>query len=419
MMKSVIRKLESQEIPSFVDIAVNAYPGTMQNASDYKERFTTMLTTLQEKEKSIEFYGVFRDGKLVGGMRIHYFEMNLYSRIIEVGGVGLVAVDLMHKKEKIAKDLISYFIQHFINLEVSLIALYPFRPDFYKKMGFGYGTKINHYMIEPSSFPAKGTKEGLIFLNQTHKKLIKDCYNRYAKFTHGMMLKTDYDVDVMFKNPEHRLVGYLNGDVLEGYLMFSFKKMSETNFVHNHLVIKEMIYDNPEALAKLSTFLNSQNDQIARIELTTPDESIEFFIEDPRNGTNRLIPSVYHESNAAGVGLMYRIIHIEKFIENLGESLSHDETFNFAINIKDSFVEKNSKRVVIAFTEGKVAVSQGEEAEVEMTIEISDLSSLLMGAINFHKLYQYGRIKLSNEKRISQLVTLFSNRQKPVCITSF
>lgn len=418
-MNSIIRKLETQEIPSFVDIAVNAYPGTMQNTPDVKERLTAMLTTLQEKEKTIEFYGVFRDSKLVGGMRIHYFEMNLYSRIIEVGGVGLVAVDLLHKKEKIAKDLIRYFIEHFVKRNVSLVALYPFRPDFYKKMGFGYGVKINHYQIEPSSFPARGSKEGLIFLDQTDKSIIKDCYNQYAKSTHGMMLKTDYDVDVMFKNPEHRLVGYFNGDVLEGYLMFSFKKMSETNFVHNHIVIKEMIYQNPTALSKLSTFLNSQKDQISRIELTTPDDKIEFFIEDPRNGTNHLIPSVYHESNTAGVGLMYRIVNIERFIEGLDESQFNHETINLAINIIDSFVEENNKRVVITFNEGKAVVSQQKEAEVEMTIEISDLSSLLMGAINFQKLFQYGRVKLNDVNYYQKLVTLFSNRPKPVCMTAF
>lgn len=418
-MSSLIRKLEESDIPSFVEIAINAYPGTMQNTPEFKERFSTIITTQQEKEKSIEFYGIFRDGKLVGGMRIHYFEMNLYSRMIEVGGVGLVAVDLLHKKEKVAKDLISYFIQHFVNRDVSLVALYPFRPDFYKKMGFGYGTKINHYQIEPSSFPARGSKEGLIFLTQTHKELVKDCYNQYAYSTHGMMLKSDHDVETMFKHPDNKMVGYLNGDKLEGYLVFTFKKMSDTNFVHNNLVIKEMIYQNPQALTKLSTFLNSQNDQISRIELTTQDDAVEFFIHDPRNGSNRLIPSVYHESNSAGVGLMYRIIHFDKFIEQLSEHSFNHQTVKLAINIIDSFVEENSRRVVINFHEGKAAIIQGDKADVDITIDISDLSSLLMGAIRFQKLYQYGRVEVSKIEKVSQIDRLFSNMPKPLCTTAF
>jgi predicted acetyltransferase len=418
-MNSVIRKLEGTEIPSFVEIAVNAYPGTMQNTPDFKERYSTMLTNLQENEKSIEFFGIFRNDKLVGGMRIHYFQMNLHNKIVDVGGVGLVAVDLLHKKEKVAKELISYFIQHFVDRDVSLVALYPFRPDFYKKMGFGYGTKINSYHIEPSSFPAKGSKEGLIFLNQSHKKLVKDCYNQYAKATHGMMMKTDHDVELMFKHPDNKLVGYLNGDKLEGYLLFSFKKMSDTNFVHNNIVMKEMIYQNPVALSKLSTFLNSQNDQIHRIELTTQDDAIEYLVADPRNGSNRLIPSVYHETNSAGVGLMYRIINMDQFIESLSEYNFNNETLKLGIDIMDSFREENNRKFVIEFSEGKAVVSLEMQSDVEIKIDIADLSSLLMGAIQFQKLYEFGQVEVSNENRVTQINKLFSSMQKPLCITGF
>jgi predicted acetyltransferase len=418
-MNSVIRKLEGTEIPSFVEIAVNAYPGTMQNTPDFKERYSTMLTNLQENEKSIEFFGIFRNDKLVGGMRIHYFQMNLHNKIVDIGGVGLVAVDLLHKKEKVAKELISYFIQHFVDRDVSLVALYPFRPDFYKKMGFGYGTKINSYHIEPSSFPAKGSKEGLIFLNQSHKKLVKDCYNQYAKATHGMMMKTDHDVELMFKHPDNKLVGYLNGDKLEGYLLFSFKKMSDTNFVHNNIVMKEMIYQNPVALSKLSTFLNSQNDQIHRIELTTQDDAIEYLVADPRNGSNRLIPSVYHETNSAGVGLMYRIINMDQFIESLSEYNFNNETLKLGIDIMDSFREENNRKFVIEFSEGKAAVSLEMQSDVEIKIDIADLSSLLMGSIQFKKLYEFGQVEVSNENRVPQINKLFSSMQKPLCITGF
>lgn len=418
-MKSWIRKLEASEIPAFVEIAVNAYPGTLQNTPDFKERFSTMITSLQEKEKTIEFFGLFRDGKLVGGMRIHYFQMNLFSKIIDVGGVGLVAVDLLHKKEKIAKELIHYFIQHFMNRDVSLLALYPFRPDFYKKMGFGYGTKMNQYLIEPSSFPAKGSKEGLIFLNQSHKEYIKDCYNLYAQETHGMMLKTDYDVEVLFKNPDHKIVGCYNGDKLEGYLVFTFKKMSETNFVHNNIAIKEMIYRNPQALSKIAAFLNSQNDQIHRIELTTQDDAIEYLIADPRNGSHRLMPSVYHETNSAGVGLMYRIINMDGFIEKLSEYNFNSATIRLGVTTIDSFIDGNSRRIVIDFKEGKVALTQVDDADVEIKMEISDLSSLFMGAINFKKLYEFGRAEISDEAKVNEVNSLFTTMQKPLCTTAF
>lgn len=36
---------------------------------------------------------------------------------------------------------------------LALSALYPFRPDFYGRMGYGYGTKKAEYQLRPEAFP--------------------------------------------------------------------------------------------------------------------------------------------------------------------------------------------------------------------------------------------------------------------------
>ncbi|WP_255505248.1 hypothetical protein [Lysinibacillus sphaericus] len=77
------------------------------------------------------------------------------------------------------------------------------------------------------------------------------------------------------------------------------------------------MYETPEALLEFSTFLNSQVDQVNRIEWNTQEENIHFFLGDIRNGTNHLIPSVYHASAVSGGGLMYRIINVRGFLRSL------------------------------------------------------------------------------------------------------
>ena len=126
-------------------------------------------------------------------MRIHYYEMNLYNKIIKVGGVGLVAVDLLHKKERAAKGLMEYFLKMFREKNSAFVALYPFRPDFYKKMGFGYGPTIYQYALQPNAFPKGQTKEHLLYASIEELPKIKACYNRYVEKTHGMMYKTDFE----------------------------------------------------------------------------------------------------------------------------------------------------------------------------------------------------------------------------------
>jgi predicted acetyltransferase len=404
-MTNVIKKLSNDEIKAYVDIVVNAYPGIMQNTAEFKERFFNNLLDLQENEEAIEFFGLFRDNKLIGGMRFHYLTMNLYGKSISVGGLGLVAVDLLHKKEKAAKEMVEFFIHYFKERGSSLVMLYPFRPDFYRDMGFGYGVKMNQYCIEPSSFPNTATKEGLVFLDESYKSQVRDCYNRKVTKIHGMVYKTDNELNSLFKNPNNKIVGYLNDGQLEGYLSFTFK--NEGSFLQNHLVVQEFIYENPKALAKLNTFIHTQADQIQRVILNSQDPHLAFMFKDPRNSSNHLIPSVYHETNTSGVGLMYRIINSEEFLKEV----IHEKEIPvpFKLIIKDSFL---SGEPITHFI-----LSEGYQFEVE--IDVSDLSSLLMGAIDVNHLYQYGLLKMDNPQYLYVVEKAFNMGIEPICTTAF
>jgi predicted acetyltransferase len=418
-LNSIIRKLTNEEIHIFIDIVINAYPGIMQNSTDFKERFYNNLVDLQENDDSINLFGLFRNNKLIGGMRIHNYKMNLFSQTIEVGGVGLVAVDLLHKKEKVAKEIIDYFIHYFKELGTSLVMLYPFRPDFYKKMGFGYGLKMNQYILTPSSFPNITNKEGILFLDESHKELVRDCYNRYASRTHGMIYKTNNQLNSMFKNPNQKFVGYLIDGRLEGYLQFSFEKVREDNFLSNNLLIKEYIYENPLAFAKLNSFLHSQADQIQSVVLNSQDNSLQYLFHDPRNGSNRMIPSVYHETNTSGVGLMYRIIDIHTFASQLNHLNFNNITCSFSLKLIDTFLSDESSTYFINIKNGQLTMSDDNKSDFEIELDISDLSSLLMGAIDVSRLYHYGLLKIDNINYLETLEKLFMNRKEPICSTAF
>lgn len=420
-MERYIRKLEKEEISNFVEVVVNAYPGTTKNTAEFKQRYIESLVSIQEKVDSIYFYGLFLNGKLIGGMRIHHFTMNVYGKLVEAGGVGLVAVDLLHKKEKVAKDLIDYFISYFKEKGTSIVMLYPFRPDFYKKMGFGYGTKMNQYQIEPASFPKAATKEGLIYLDSSHKEQIKSCANRYACSTHGMVLKTDYDLEILFKNPDHKLVGFMKNGELRGYLVFTFKNVNNENFLINNMIVKELVYETPEALAQLSHFLHTQADQVNRIILNTQDNDIEYLINDSRNGSNHLIPSVYHETKTAGIGLMYKLIDVPSFLLQLPTDHLSEASCQVGIIVKDTLHSDEPQKWLLTYAKGKFSVEEYalNSANIEAELDISDLSSLAMGAVDVNKLYQYGRLKINKREGLAVFKQLFSHSQKPICTAAF
>ncbi len=420
-MNGIIKKLEKHDISSFVEIVVNAYPGFAQQTEEFKERYKNSLIATQENIESIDFFGLFRDGKLVGGMRIHHFTMNLYGRLISAGGVGLVAVDLLHKKEKVAKQLMDYFLSYFKERGTSIVMLYPFRPDFYKQMGFGYGTNMNQYEISPSSFPKLKNKGRLLFLDSAHKKMVLSCANRYSSTTHGMLLKTEHDIGLMFKNPEHKLVGFMDNGKLEGYLLFTFKNVSKDNFLINNIIIKEFLYETPEALAQLCHFLHSQADQINKVILNTQDDAIEYLISDPRNGSDHLIPSVYHETKKSGIGLMYKIIDIKVFFSQLPSEHFNGITCELGLIIHDSFQFVDPQKWLLTIEKGSLKIEEYAEnkPEIELEMDISDFSSLLMGSISVNKLYQYGKLKITKNECLNEVNKIFNRTPKPICTTAF
>ncbi len=171
---STIRKLPEEDLDEYVRIVYNAYPGFGLDMEKLRGR---MLKILKEDTVS-NLYGLYREGKLLGGMRCLDLTMKLLSTKTVGGGVGLVAVDLLHKEEKVCKELITYFLKHYRKKGISIALLYPFRPDFYKKMGFGYGTKVNQYRIKPESLPKGDSKKNTRFLDEDDREALLECYNR-------------------------------------------------------------------------------------------------------------------------------------------------------------------------------------------------------------------------------------------------
>lgn len=417
---SGVRKLNAEELKKFVDIVTNAYPGAMKNrTNEFKETLLSRMIERQTEDSSIDFYGVFRENQLLGGMRIHYYQMNLFSKMIPIGGVGQVAVDLLHKKEKVAKELIEAFLNMFLEKGVNIVALYPFRPDFYKKMGFGYGPKIHQYQFTPNSFPNSETKLGVKYLTMADKEEVKQCYTRNVKKTHGMFLKTEVELTAMFNNPDNILVGFEEDHQLKGYILFSFEKRSQTNFVHNDLLIKEFIYESPEAFMQLSNFLHTQADQVNRVIWNTQEENAHFLTDDPRNGSNNLIPSVYHESNTSGVGLMYRIINVKGILEEMKEHNFNQVDTKLKLNLKDTLLPQNNQELILHVKDGWVELVENGDYEVELSLDVSDFSSLLMGVVTFKELYFFGKARLSNNNEWLKMNQLFTVMEKPRCITAF
>jgi len=411
---SEIRILSADDFGAFARITANAYPG-MMSASE-KEIEERALKVHQE-EPTVAFYGLFRGGQLLGGMRFHDFRMNFFASRVEVGGVGAVAVDLLHKKEHVAKEMMSYFIRHYRERGAPLAALYPFRADFYKKMGFGYGTKMNQYRIRPAALPKRPSRAHVRYLGENDKQAVEDCYNRFLDKTHGLMTKSAYELDRLVKGAKHQILGYERDGRVMGYLAFTFDKGEGA--LLNDIHVREFVYESREALSELLTFLHVQADQIRHVVFDTQDEYFHYLPLDPRNGSPEIIPSVYQETNVQGVGIMYRVLDTATIWGVLKERDFGGQTCRVKLTIEDSFLPENAGSTLLYFDDGRLHLPDDGPHEVEVRMDVAEFSSLLMGAVNFRSLYRYGLADVSDSGYVGVVDQIFAVKDKPICMTPF
>jgi predicted acetyltransferase len=262
---------------------------------------------------------------------------------------------------------------------------------------------------------------------------MRDCYARLQARTHGLMVKTTTDMERMLASGETRVVGVQAGPgdserdgvgdgALTGYVAFGFDTDPGGNFIRNNLHVRELVYETPTALADLLAFLSSQADQVPCIVIETQDESFHHLLRDPRDESGRMLPSVNHQIGVAGLGLMYRVLDTRALFAALSAADFGSQTLRVKLTVRDSFLAENAGSVTIHFAEGRPRVVDGVEAsqhDVELALDVSELSSLVMGAVTVERLHMYGLAEVSDSGSLAALDRLFAVPRQPQCLTHF
>jgi len=281
-------------------------------------------------------------------------------------------------------------------------------------MGFGFGAPMYEYTLHPSQFRSFGDKSGARYLKEADAKETKKIYEDNFKSTHGFFEMHPGRIENLLKNEKIRTVGSFSGNKLNGYLAFSFKPEPNESVFATDMIIYAFVFSDRDAFKKLSTFIRSQSDQIRNVVLQTQDENLYFMTDDPRDNSGIIIPSVYHQSFKAGIGMMYRIVNVKRFFYFISSFISKDETVELTFNVKDSFYEKNAGAYILS------ANNNLPKRNMVLEIDIAELSSLLTGSIDIKTLFSYGRIEIKKgERYLDDAHRMLSFLKKPKCYTAF
>jgi hypothetical protein len=215
-----------------------------------------------------------------------------------------------------------------------------------------------------------------------------------------------------------KVAGYREGDAVKGFVGFGYEKLREDNALLQDLEVHTLLYETPEALRGLLGFLAAQLDQVERVVINTFDDDLHFVPRDPRDG----VPSMFYtsqETNVQGVGIMYRVIDARGVWEELEGHGFNGVSLRVKLTVRDSFLPENDGSVVVHFTEGSPKVVDDGGYDVEVGLDVAWFSSLIMGVVDFRKLWAYGMAEVSDESYVDTLDGLFHVDVKPETIEEF
>ena len=408
---AVIREIEDREYERLAEIAAQTYPRIPAEARSAE------ALRKRGSQQGVHFFGCFRNGRMLAMMRLHDFSVYLRGGYLPMGGVGFVGVDLLHKKQHICRDMLQFFLQHNQDKKVPLVGLYAFRPDFYHKMGFGFGPKRHCYRFKPAAIPRRGDKSHLRFMTGRDREGLDRCYRQWLERHNGHIVRTGDDWDYLLNPKNGFLVGYEHDSRLQGYLVGAFRPGHPAHFMHQHLEVSELVYNTPAALNGLLTFLHDQADQVDRVLLLSYDGSLHHLCADPRNGNMEFL-YLTHQTNVSGVGIMYRVIDVPGMFRNLRHYRFPGPDLRLAVTVSDSFLPDNQGTYTLAFEQGKATQVSGA-CDARITLGIQHLSSLIVGAVSFKRLYWLGLAGISDVRLLDQVDRLFLPQEPGGCLTLF
>ena len=415
-----IRKLSENNIDAYTDIAFNAYPSFKNFTKEAMQEYKKVATDILNNDPMVTFYGMFEKDKLISVMRLFDFKMNCFGKIISVSGLGFLAVHLMYKKEKVAKAMVEFYEELYKRKEIPFGLLLPFRPDFYKNMGYGFGTKMNQYRLAPSRIPSYLGKGDLRYIKEEELCKLLDCHCRVVKKNHGMLEKFGDEIRDLFGDEYNRVIGnYDKNGNINGYLVYKFHNGKSGNYTINNIYVKELIYENIEILKILFGFLRKQEDQVNLVIFNTEDENFAYLFNNPLNDSLNYIPYGYLETNTQAIGVMYKIFDVKKaFAECAHRNYNNVNLAVRFLIIKDDFSKEKKEEIIVKIENGVVKLGS-KEFEVTVKISIAEFSSLFLGCVSIKGLFKLGLLELDNIVAIDELDRAFYCNEKPVCYTDF
>lgn len=374
-----------------------------KNKNDNVETIINSFYALKNMKQSKVFVCCCEE-EIVGLITIHEFTMNFHERFIDVYALSGVAVHIRHRMQGVADFMIHFFLKHAKSNGASMVMLYPYKPSFYKKYGFGWGIEKYEYSFKSDNFKYKNNKNIFQF-EPNSMESIKKIDNEYVKMQHGMCFIGEYEWYKLTQEiTDDDIVMIRNDDGnLEGYAIVKYEKDGEYNPYDQTIIIEKLVTLSPRAKEHFFSYLFTLKDQFETVKIYTHEQFFYYNLKNAGSIYDATVSTGYHYNCRQGLGIMYKAINPQNLLNLL---YCRDIKTGYCFIIKDKY--NNSIEEVYL---------HDKNTKNKIYINVEDFTSWIMGCIPMVDLYKLGLI--DTQYQIADKLDDEIRLKRPICTSIF
>ena len=354
------------------------------------------------------FLCAYDDGRPVGTAGAYEFELTLPGGFAPAAGVTWVGVLPSHRRRGILTEFMRRQLEDVHARGEPLAILWASEAAIYGRFGYGIAAPNATLEADRARFRLRdddGPAGSVRLVEEGDARTpFTDVYERVRALRPGMLSRSEFWWEQhRLADPEHHRRGAgpkfyavldLDGRA-EGYAMYRIKSEWERGLPRGELRILEAFATSPLATRELWRFLFGV-DLVARVNAFIFDPSSPLFLQvaDPRSLGLTL-----------GDGLWLRLVDVEAALR----ARSYADAGSVVLEVRDELCPWNAGWWRVGEDAGRT------DDPPELTLDVADLASAYLGAFDFRRLADAGRVDEIAAGAVERASALFRTERPPFC----
>jgi predicted acetyltransferase len=402
------------EIPALARLVTHSFPGAARPASWWEEQLRTPVygggpDTVLVAEEALgagagEGHGGAAAGDVVGLCQIHPLRQWIGGEALPVAGIGTVTVSPAHRRRGAAGALVTAALRAARSRGDVASALYPFREQFYRGLGYGRAGAVLQYQVPAAALPDAPERLRVELLESAPAQAeALALYGRWARAETGQLERGDALWRVLCTLPDRVLAGYrAPGGVLEGYALAVYR--TDLPPPQRFLEVEELVWTTTAARRGLYAWLASLADQWPALLLRAlPWHGLGDWLAEAR------LP--YWSAPGWGLwapaatllhGPMFRIVDVPGAWSRRRVAA---ETTSLAVRVEltDAQLPENGGAWRLVLEGDSVEVERDGKADCTLRCDVATLSRLYIGSLTAAAARAAGLLELDGADRLREL----------------